>query len=549
MPLSASKPNAGHRAWAPVIAVLLFGLAGLLTTRRAGAPRPLPLDAPPEAFSAGRAFLHLNAIAGSGRPRPSGSGENAAARKYLVAALGRAGYAAELQSRVMPARRRGTDIEVHNVLARLDGREPGLILFSAHYDSVPAGPGATDDGAGVAALLEVARVARAAAPPRHGLLFLFSDAEEDGLLGARAFQQFHPWADEVRAAVNLDAGGDGGPSLLVETGPGNRAAVEAFARALPRPAGSSFGLAFKRLTVRRPDSDFAVFKASGVPGFYFAAVEGSRRQHWPADSVENASLPTIQHHGENALAMARHLGEHGAPAASEDLVFASVLSRFVPRYPVRWAWPVTLLTAAISAAAILRLARRTPGSAQVLYGAWAWVAALAAGSMGAIACFTPLRALGLSPQWLVVAPAAASAAACFSVMRLLRPAAGLWGLWAGALAGWNLAGAATLVRLGPEFHYVFTWPALAAGLGALVPGPEWIRRWFGLLPAQITALALWLPLLIPAGRGSGPAAAAVAPSAALLFTLAAPPLIAEPGARPVRLALGWWLFLLASLLA
>jgi len=41
------------------------------------------------------------------------------------------------------------------------GAEAGLTLLSARYDSVPAGPGATDDGAEVAALLEVARILRA----------------------------------------------------------------------------------------------------------------------------------------------------------------------------------------------------------------------------------------------------------------------------------------------------------------------------------------------------------------------------------------------------
>jgi hypothetical protein len=554
MHLTDFNLRVGRHLRAPVAAVLIAGLAGLLAVHCARPPDPRPVDAPLETFSAHRAFLHLEALAGSGRPRPNGSAENARARKYLVAALAGIGYAAELHSQVMFAPRRGVDVEVYNVLARLEGVEPGFILLSAHYDSVPAGPGATDDGAGVSALLEVARILRAGPTPRYGILFLFTDAEEDGLLGAHAFQQFHSLAAVLRAAINLDAGGDGGESQLVETGPGNRATVEAFARAVARPAGSSIGVAFKRLTIRRPDSDFAVFKAAGVPGLYFAAVEGNARQHRPADSVENASLATIQHHGENALAMARRLAEYGAPTASgEDMVFSSVFSRFVVRYPVSWAWPVTLLAAVLSAAATGKLASHAPGMKPFLCGILAWVAALASGSLAAIACFAGLGALDLSPGWRLAAQAASSAVAFLGVVRLFRTSAGLSGLWVGALISWNLAGMAALLWLGAEFHHIFAWPALAGALGTLMAArrktslESW-GRWFGLLPAQITALVLWLPLLVVIARSSGPASAGVVPAVALLFTLAAPPIAAEPRGPALGLAAGWWFFFVAALM-
>ena len=44
-----------------------------------------------------------------------------------------------------------------NVVARLGGRRPDAVLLSAHYDSTPESSGATDDAAGTAALVEVAR--------------------------------------------------------------------------------------------------------------------------------------------------------------------------------------------------------------------------------------------------------------------------------------------------------------------------------------------------------------------------------------------------------
>ncbi len=47
---------------------------------------------------------------------------------------------------------------VDNIVAVHKGTADGkAILATAHYDSVPAGPGAADDGAGTAVMLELAR--------------------------------------------------------------------------------------------------------------------------------------------------------------------------------------------------------------------------------------------------------------------------------------------------------------------------------------------------------------------------------------------------------
>jgi acetylornithine deacetylase/succinyl-diaminopimelate desuccinylase-like protein len=52
---------------------------------------------------------------------------------------------------------------VQNVLARMAGTQSGgpAVLLVAHYDSVEAGPGAADDGAATAAILETIRASRA----------------------------------------------------------------------------------------------------------------------------------------------------------------------------------------------------------------------------------------------------------------------------------------------------------------------------------------------------------------------------------------------------
>src|SRR5690606_26753261 len=72
---------------------------------------------------------------------------------------------------------------VHNVSAVIEGTAPtGRIVLAAHYDSVPSGPGAADDGAGVAAILEAARALQAGGPPENDVVLLLTDGEERGLL-------------------------------------------------------------------------------------------------------------------------------------------------------------------------------------------------------------------------------------------------------------------------------------------------------------------------------------------------------------------------------
>ena len=143
-------------------------------------------------------------------------------------------------------------------------------MLAAHYDSVLAGPGVSDDGIGVATVLEIARAVKSQPVPRHSIVFLIDDGEEAGLLGARAFVDSDPWAKNIGAAVNLEARGTSGPSLMFETGAANAWAVRLYASSVKSPLTSSiFYTLYKRLP---NDTDFTVFKAAGYEGMNFAFI-------------------------------------------------------------------------------------------------------------------------------------------------------------------------------------------------------------------------------------------------------------------------------------
>src|SRR5690606_29904518 len=95
-------------------------------------------------------------------------------------------------------------------------RPDEVIIYSAHWDHLGIGEaiqgdsiynGAIDNATGTAALLEMAKVFRAAAvPPERTILFLALTAEEQGLLGSEYYAS-HPVfsLDKTVADINIDA--------------------------------------------------------------------------------------------------------------------------------------------------------------------------------------------------------------------------------------------------------------------------------------------------------------------------------------------------------
>ncbi len=111
-----------------------------------------------------------------------------------------------------------SDIRSANVLGLLEGSDPTLknevLVLSAHLDHIGVtttdeedriNNGALDNAAGVATLLEVARLLQAGERPRRSVLFFANTAEETGLLGAQYFaKQPTMAAERLVANINLD---------------------------------------------------------------------------------------------------------------------------------------------------------------------------------------------------------------------------------------------------------------------------------------------------------------------------------------------------------
>lgn len=509
-------------------------------------PTPIAASAAATEFSAERAIQHVKAIARA--PRPIGSANQAAARDYIFGQLRAFGLEAEIQKTTALSETSASFFlagTIENVLARKKGASDGrAVLLVAHYDSVPAGPGANDDGAGVAALLETARALTASAPLQNDIIFLFTDSEETGLLGARAFVAEHPWAKEIEVALNFEGRGNGGPVIMFETSPQNGALIRGLAKATAYPLANSLSYEiYKRL----PNStDLTVFKTAGVPAMNFAYIHGLTHYHTALDNLENVDARTLQHHGSYALALSRYFGAvAGAAKLEGDAIYFDVLGFLLVRYPVWLAWPLAIGTCGLLAA-VLRLGFRRQEltgrgialGALLLFVSLIAAAAAVGGAWWLVRLIHPEYNLitqgdSYSHGLYVLGFAALSLATTAAVLGSFRRRISEPSLTAGALLWWaGFMIAAKIWVIGGS--YLVTWPlffallglgsgfikpntnarpAMKLGVAALcaIPGILLIVPFvhlvliampFALAPALILPLVLLSALLIPLLRSS-----------------------------------------------
>src|ERR1700753_186609 len=155
-------------------------------------PTALGLDAPTREFSAGRADTVLGRLLGPEIPHPAGSAENAALHARLIGELQRLNVKTDtLRTMSCYAETRLSAVTCATVTDIIGEIVPGTgpaIVLMAHTDSVAAGPGAGDDESGVATILETIRAWNARGMvSQHPILALFTDGEENAMLGASAF--------------------------------------------------------------------------------------------------------------------------------------------------------------------------------------------------------------------------------------------------------------------------------------------------------------------------------------------------------------------------
>ncbi|HOP02901.1 MAG TPA: M28 family peptidase [Tenuifilaceae bacterium] len=298
-------------------------------------PEPKSINTPSNEFSAARAFIHTEAIAQ--KPHMIGTDENKRVANYLAEQLNRIGLEVDTQKTTAL---NFEDVPIYgrvtNVVGRLKGTaSTKAVLVLGHYDSQPYSLGAADDGIALASMLEAAEVLKNNYSLQNDIIFLFTDAEEVGLLGAIAFAKEHPWVNEVGLVLNVEARGTRGPALSFEVSPENGWIMREFIKHVERPyAGSMMYEVYKMM----PNyTDFTIFKNKGLSGFNVAIIEGYENYHSPTDKPENLSLASLQHMGSYIMSIAKHFGNISLENTKEkDLVYFNILGSKMIYYPMSW---------------------------------------------------------------------------------------------------------------------------------------------------------------------------------------------------------------------
>ncbi|KDQ56337.1 hypothetical protein JAAARDRAFT_36511 [Jaapia argillacea MUCL 33604] len=231
------KKFLAHR-FVPTILVAASYIAIFAVVLVTDDPPPVPSDQ--GGLNLTQAWDDLHVI--TSHPHPVLSHANDHVRSYLLTRLNQIASANPSQIHIVddlslnaswapfgPTHSHAVYAESTNILVKIDGsqvsgnegeEERDAVLFSAHYDSVSTSYGATDNGMGLVATLQMIQYLAEAKRRGHGTkktaVFNINNGEEDGLYGAHLFME-HPWSKICSTFLNVEGAGAGGRPLLFRT--------------------------------------------------------------------------------------------------------------------------------------------------------------------------------------------------------------------------------------------------------------------------------------------------------------------------------------------
>src|SRR5438477_2184676 len=316
-------------------ALVLLALLGLMAAKSwlVEAP-PLRAHSATGQFDAARAKARLAFILGDQRPHPADTAADDQVRTRIVALLQGMGLKPVVRDQLACNelyKARGVSCgRVRNIIAVLGPTTGKAVLLNAHYDSTPVGPGAADDGIGVATLLEVAADSKDG-PLKRPVILLFNEGEELGLIGARAFLA-DPLSRNVDSLINLEARGVRGPVNMFETSRPNAAPIAVFAATVKHPVANSLSTDVYRLLPNYTDVNS--FSERGWLTLNLAPIGNETRYHSPGDDLAALNPATLQHMGDQTLALTQALANGQPQASAGDRIFMDVAGQALVTLPM-----------------------------------------------------------------------------------------------------------------------------------------------------------------------------------------------------------------------
>ncbi|MEM1193550.1 MAG: M20/M25/M40 family metallo-hydrolase [Pseudomonadota bacterium] len=347
-PSLSSAPQAA-KAWL-VLVIVAAAFAVITFAGTVVEPQTVRATNAADEFDTTRAFDRIATIMGEENPHPVDHPETARVRDRLTAMITAMGFDPQLtQHHVCDGVGSGRYLgcaKVTNVSFAL-GPAPSpspsssgardTLLLLAHYDSVPAGPGAGDDMIGVATILEIAHHLQREQPQKP-ILAVFTDGEEFGLFGAKAFVEQDPRFDRIETILNFEARGVGGPVFMFETSQPNSFVIRQFARGTKRPVTNSTMAAVYEAMPN--GTDMTEFLRYDINALNFSPIRNERYYHTPQDNLTNLSKPSLQHMGDQGLGTARAFLNADTVPATSRVLYTDILGQYLLVIPAALALPI-----------------------------------------------------------------------------------------------------------------------------------------------------------------------------------------------------------------
>ncbi len=299
------------------------------------------------AFSLDNALHHLKNI--TQKTHYVGTPEHKVVQEYIVNELKKLNLEPEIQVQTAINKKWFAATTAENIIATIKGSGNGkALLLLTHYDSsVHSSLGASDAGSGVVTILEGVRAFLAKnKTPKNDIIILITDAEEIGLLGAKAFVDKHPLAKNIGLVLNFEARGSGGPSyMLMETNGKNSKLLSEFIKAKPNyPVASSLMYSIYKMLPN--DTDLTVFREDGdINGFNFAFIGDHFDYHTAQDTYERLDRETLLHQADYLTTTLHYFAESDLENLQSETDFVYVNFPFIKllTYPFSWILPMLII--------------------------------------------------------------------------------------------------------------------------------------------------------------------------------------------------------------
>lgn len=224
-----------------------------------------------------------------------------------------------------------------NIIAEIPGADlkEEVVMFGAHFDSWHTATGATDNAAGSAVMIEVARILmetikESGVKPRRTLRLALWTGEEQGLYGSRGYVKQHfaetdnmgnaqsikPEQEKISAYYNLDNGTGKVRGVYQQ---GNHAVAPIFRAWLD--AFKDLGATTLTLS-NTGGTDHLAFDAAGIPGFQFIQDEmaySTRTHHSNMDNLDHLSEEDLKQAATVIASFVWHTSQRDAKLPRKEL--------------------------------------------------------------------------------------------------------------------------------------------------------------------------------------------------------------------------------------